>query len=99
MDHELLLKMLEASTLWLRSDSTYIQLKVEYVQCHIRRSLVTAEIEKPSRAYTKKEMSYMRKKATALAHYEEILEKQMNACYPGTTLSDIFKDLMEVYAC
>lgn len=99
MERELLLKMLDASALWLCSDSACIQLKAEYVQCHIRLCLVSAEIDEPSRAYTKKEMSYMRKKQTALARYEEIIEKQMKACYPETTLSNIFKELMGVYAC
>lgn len=93
MDEDLLLAMLEASSVWLCSKNTYIQLKAEYVQCHIRLCLVSAEIEVPCRAYTKKEMAYMRKKQTALMGYEHAIEKQIKACYPGTTLTDIFKEL------
>lgn len=96
MNRELLLKLLEASGVWLDSQNAYTQLRAEYVQCHIRLCLVSAEIEDPRRAYTKKEMSYMRKKQTALMGYENAIEKQIKACYPGTTLTDIFEELRGV---
>ena len=93
MDEDLLLAMLEASSVWLCSKSTYIQLKAEYVQCHIRLCLVSGEIEDPRRAYTKKEMAYLRKKYNVLSNYEEILEKQIYALCPDITLAIIYNEL------
>lgn len=99
MDRDKLLNMMEATGVWLQSPSAYAQLKAEYAQCHIRLCLVSADIEDPCRAYTKKEMAYLRKKQTALVHYEGVLEKQMNACYPDVSLVYIMKELEVMCKC
>lgn len=99
MDKDKMKERLVKTSVWMQSNNFYIRMKAELMQVFIRMKLLEDAIVFPSRAYTKKEMSLMRKQRVAMSYYYDVLLKRCCNMWPDFDLLKVMSELDEVELC
>jgi len=99
MDKDKMKERLLKTSVWMKSYSFYTRMKAEIMQVFIRMQLLEFEINSPSRAYTKKELSLLRKQHVAMSYYYDVLLKRFCNMCPDFDLLKVMSELDEVELC
>lgn len=99
MDKDKMKERLLKTSVWMKSNNFYIQMKAELMQVFIRMNLLEDAIVCPSRAYTKKEISLMRKQHVAMSYYYDVLLKRCCNMWPDFDILKAMSELDEVELC